>query len=99
MTAPLIAFLDALGRAPPAPDLDARIAALEVDAATRESLIARDAGALARAFGDTRTMWCWVMAPEEQPKPDADTPRDDPANEPGEPATPPDERPAPEPSP
>jgi hypothetical protein len=91
MTAPLIAFLDALGRTPPAPDLDARIAALDVNGATLAALIARDAGALARAFGSGYAVWCVIMAPEDQPKPQDDAPGDEPTREP-------DERPGPDPA-
>lgn len=91
MTASLIAFLDALGRTPPAPDLDARIAALDVDAPTRAALLGRDAGALARAFGDARTMWCMIAAPDDEPKPQDDVPGDEPARQP-------DERPGPDPA-
>lgn len=91
MTTPLIAFLDMLGRAPAMPDFDARVAALDVDAPTRDALMGRDAGALARAFGDARAMWCFVLAPEDEPKPLDDVPGDEPAREP-------DERPGPDPS-
>ncbi|WP_397596808.1 hypothetical protein [Silanimonas sp.] len=91
MTTPLIAFLDTLGRLPPSSDFEARVAALDVDAPTRAALIGRDSSALARAFGDTRTMWCWVAAPEDEPKPIDDVPGDEPAREP-------DERPGPDPA-
>jgi hypothetical protein len=82
MTTPLIAFLDTLGRVPPMADFDARVAALDVDTPTRDALIGRDANALARAFGDTRTMWCAIASPEDEPKPLDDTPGDAPAREP-----------------
>jgi hypothetical protein len=88
----LIAFLDTLGRAPLPADFDARVAALDLDAPTREALIGRDAGALARAFGDARTMWCGIMAPEDEPKPLDDVPGDEPDRAP-------DERPGPDPAP
>jgi hypothetical protein len=91
MTAPLIAFLDALGRAPPAPDLDARIAALDVDAPTRAALLGRDAGALARAFGEASLLWCLITAPEDEPKPQDDVPGDEPARQPND-------RPGPDPA-
>jgi hypothetical protein len=91
MTTPLIAFLDTLGRLPPLADFDARVAALDVDTPTREALIGRDAGALARAFGEATTYWCGVLAPEDEPKPIDDTPGDAPAREP-------DERPGPDPT-
>ena len=92
MTAPLIAFLDALGRTPMGDAaFAARVAALDVDAPTRAALLGRDAGALARAFGDARTMWCWVAAPEDEPKPQDDVPGDEPARQP-------DERPGPDPA-
>ena len=91
MTSPLIAFLDTLGRQPPAADLDARIAALDVTAPVREALLGRDAGAVARAFGMSTPMWCFVAAPEDEPKPAEDAPGDAPAREP-------DERPGPDPA-
>ena len=91
MTAPLIAFLDTLGRLPPIADFEANVAALDVDAPTREALIARDSEALARAFGTAPTMWCAVHAPEDEPKPIDDVPGDEPAREP-------DQRPGPDPS-
>jgi hypothetical protein len=91
MTTPLIAFLDTLGRLPSVVDFDARVAALDVDAATRAALIGRDAGALARAFGDAPAMWCMVNAPEDEPKPIDDVPGDEPAREP-------DDRPGPDPA-
>lgn len=91
MTPPLIAFLDTLGRTPAASDLDARIAALDVAAPVREALLGRDVGAVARAFGVSTTMWCFVVAPEDEPKPTDDAPGDAPAREP-------DERPDPDPA-
>lgn len=92
MTAPLLAFLDTLGRTPLAgAAFDTRVAALDVDTPIREALLGRDAGALALAFGDTRAMWCWVSAPEDEPKPIDDTPGDEPTREP-------DERPGPDPA-
>jgi hypothetical protein len=91
MTTPLIAFLDTLGRQPPMADFEARVAALDVDAPVREALIGRDADALARAFGENRTMWCLIASPEDQPKPIDDVPGDEPAREP-------DERPGPDPA-
>jgi hypothetical protein len=91
MTTPLIAFLDALGRAPAMADVDARIAALDVNAPVREALIGRDAGALARAFGDSAPYWCGIFAPEDEPKPIDDVPGEEPAREP-------DERPGPDPA-
>ncbi len=91
MTASLIAFLDALARQPAAAaDLHARIAALDVDAATRKALLGRDPQALARAFGDNRTMWCFVATPEDEPKPVDDAPGEAPTREP-------DDEPGPEP--
>ena len=91
MTTPLIAFLDTLGRLPPAADFEARVAALDVDPPVRAALIGRDAGALARALGDASALWCWVATPEDEPKPIDDVPGDDPAREP-------DERPGPDPA-
>lgn len=91
MTTPLIAFLDTLGRLPPTADFEARVAALDVDAPTREALIGRDAGALARAFGGSTTYWCGIFTPEDEPKPIDDVPGDEPAREP-------DERPGPDPA-
>ena len=91
MTAPLIAFLDALGRMPPASDLDTRIAALDVDAPTRAALVGRDAGALARAFGGSSALWCLIAAPDDEPRPQDDAPGDEPARQP-------DERPGPDPA-
>ena len=91
MSSPLIAFLDTLGRQPATSDLDARIAALDVAAPVREALLGRDAGAVARAFGDSRTMWAWINAPEDEPKPNDDAPGDEPDREP-------DERPDPNPA-
>lgn len=82
MNQPLIAFLDSLGRAPPMADFEARVAALEVDAPTREALIGRDPGALKRAFGLTATYWCEIHAPEDQPKPAEDVPGEAPDREP-----------------
>ena len=91
MTSPLIAFLDTLGRQPPAADLDARVAALDVSAPVREALLGRDASAVARAFGASPAMWCAIMAPSEEPVPDDGEPGDAPAREP-------DERPGPDPA-
>jgi hypothetical protein len=83
MTTPLIAFLDTLARQPLADaDFHARVDSLDVDAPTREALLGRDASALARAFGDTRAMWCLVASPEDEPKPLDDVPGDAPAREP-----------------
>lgn len=87
----LIAFLDTLGRTPMPTDFDARVAALDLDPPIREALIGRDPGALARALGDTRMMWCGIMAPEDEPKPVDDTPGDEPDRAP-------DERPGPDPA-
>jgi len=97
MTAPLIAFLDTLGRDPlAAENLHARVAALDVDAPTREALIGRDAGALARAFGTSPPLWCMVFSPEDEPKPQDDAPGDDPGDPPDRQ---PDERPGRDPVP
>ncbi|MCZ8167453.1 hypothetical protein [Silanimonas sp.] len=91
MTTPLIAFLDTLGRLPPMADFESRVAALDVDTPIREALMGRDAGALARAFGDSAPYWCGILAPEDEPKPIDDVPGDEPAREP-------DERPGPDPA-
>jgi len=91
MTTPLIAFLETLGRAPAVVDFDARVATLDVDATVREALIGRDAGALARAFGESATYWCGIFTPEDEPKPIDDVPGDEPSREP-------DERPGPDPA-
>lgn len=91
MTSPLIDFLDALGRLPPAADFEARVAALDVEAPIRQALIGRDADALARAFGQATTYWCMVLTPEDEPQPAEDVPRETPEREP-------DERPDPDPS-
>jgi hypothetical protein len=91
MTTPLIAFLDALGRAPHVQDFDARVAALDVAAPVREALIGRDPDALARAFGESPKLWCFVVAPEDEPKPADEQPGDEPVREP-------DERPGPDPA-
>ena len=91
MTIPLIALLETLGRQPSMTDFDARVAALEVPAPVRAALVGRDAGALARAFGDAPTFWCGVFAPEDEPRPLDDVPGDEPAREP-------DERPGPDPA-
>lgn len=89
----MVMLLETLGRNPlAATDLDARVAALDVDAPTREALIGRDAGALARAYGQTTSYWCGIFAPEDEPKPLDDEPGDEPAREP-------DERPGPDPDP
>lgn len=70
MTTSIIVLLDTLGRDPfAAANLNARVSAPNVDAPIRDALIGRDAGALARAFGETRTMWCWIAAPEDEPQP------------------------------
>jgi len=64
----LIQFLDTLGRQPASVDFSAQVAALPVDAATRSALMGRDPQALARAFGDTRTLLCMIFSPEDEPK-------------------------------
>ncbi|MCZ8319298.1 MAG: hypothetical protein ACK5S2_10750 [Lysobacteraceae bacterium] len=82
----LIAALEHLARQPGPIDLDALAATL--DAPTAAALRARDPEALRRAFGDTRTMWCYVATPEDKPvrevpdeapgdAPDTDTPPDE----------------------
>lgn len=82
MSTDLIAFLDTLGRQPAPADFEARVAALDVDTATRSALLGRDPQALARAFGNGAAMWCAILAPEDEPKPADDTPGDAPAREP-----------------
>jgi hypothetical protein len=78
----LIHFLDTLGRQPVQADFEAQVAALPVDAATRSALMGRDPQALARAFGDTRTLLCMIFSPEDEPKRQDDAPGDEPARTP-----------------
>lgn len=78
----LIQFLDTLGRQPVQVDFDAQVAALPVDTATRGALMGRDPQALARAYGDTRTMLCYVATPEDEPKRQDDAPGDEPVRTP-----------------
>jgi len=85
----LIQFLDTLGRQPASVDFSAQVAALPVDAATRSALMGRDPQALARAFGDTRTLFCNVQTPEDAPSRETDTPNDEPERAPDDaPGTP-----------
>jgi len=85
----LIQFLDTLGRQPASVDFSAQVAALPVDAATRSALMGRDPQALARAFGDTRTLLCYIAAPEEDPMREKELPNDEPERAPDDaPGTP-----------
>lgn len=93
MTSTLIAALEQLARSP-ALTLERILEALPADTARREALMGREASAVARAFGEHRTMWCIILAPEDAPKHDDEqqpdrTPDDTPDEAP-------DERPDPE---
>ena len=74
----VIGFIESLGVRPAiaARDYVAEVGGLAVDAATREALLRRDAGALAQALGGRDVMWCAIRSPDETP---VDEPgRDDP---------------------
>ena len=83
----LIAALEQLARQPGLIDLETLAATL--DAPTAAALRARDPEAVRRAFGDTRALWCAIVAPEEQPA--RDVPDEAPGDAPDT-DTPPDER-------
>jgi hypothetical protein len=78
---PLIAFLDILGRQPGV-DIDAALERLDLDAATRAALRARDPAAVTRAFGARTEMWCKINTPEDEPQPAEEPPGDAPDDRP-----------------
>lgn len=74
----VIRFLEGLGAAAPLPpdQVAAAIAALDVNAAQKEALLARDADALSGMLGGRIEMRCSIFEPHREPdqEPDGETP-------------------------
>jgi hypothetical protein len=76
----VIKFLETAGSVPmPADEYLAAVGALDIDAAERAALVARDGDALGRLLGGRDTMYCSILAPEHE---DAPLLPDEPGQEP-----------------